>query len=204
MYTPPQTLFAILAVILHNNPMARKTTQRPKESFPPCAVYGCTEPGEFRAPASRESLEKYQHLCLEHVRKFNQAWDYFNGWKQDEIEAFMHSSVHGHRPTWNIHKLTGKQGSFTKESLEEALHRMMGNEPPPRRKKHETKEQRKRREALAVMNLEPDADIKTIKTTYKMLVKKYHPDVNSGKDAEETFKRITEAYSTLLKAKENT
>lgn len=178
--------------------MARKTTPPPKESFPPCAVYGCTEPGEFRAPASRESLEKYQHLCLEHVRKFNQAWDYFNGWKQDEIEAFMHSSVHGHRPTWAIHRLTGRQGSFTKESLEAALHRMMGDAPPVR-KKYETKAERKRREALAVLSLEPDADLKSIKAQYKMLVKKYHPDVNSGKDAEETFKRITEAYSTLLK-----
>ncbi len=161
------------------------------------------EPGEFKAPASRESLEKYQHLCLEHVRKFNAAWDYFNGWKQDEIEAFMHSNVHGHRPTWAIHKLTGKQ-SFTKESLEEALHRMMGGDAPVRRKKPETKEERKRREALTVLNLGPEADLKTIKAHYKTLVKKYHPDVNSGKDAEEIFKRITEAYSTLLKSKENT
>lgn len=183
--------------------MARKTTPPPRESFPPCSVYGCREPGEFKAPASRESLEKYQHLCLEHVRKFNAAWDYFDGWKQDEIEAFMHSNVHGHRPTWAIHKLAGTQSNFTKESLEAALLRMMGDAPPVR-KKHETKAERKRREALAVLNLEPDADLKSIKAQYKMLVKKYHPDVNSGKDAEETFKRITEAYSTLLKAKENT
>jgi len=80
---------------------------------------------------------------------------------------------------------------------------MMGNAPPPR-KKFETKQERRRREALAVLGLGPDADLKTIKAHYKTLVKKYHPDVNSGSDAEETFKRITEAYSTLLKAKENT
>lgn len=176
----------------------RRSTAPPRDYFPPCAVHGCKEAGEFKAPASRDSIGQYQFLCLEHVQKFNQAWDYFNGWKQDEIEAFMHSSVHGHRPTWSIHQLNGN-APFTTETLQDALARMMGDTPPPRPKKPETKAQRKRREALAVLNLEPEADAKTIKARYKMLVKKYHPDVNGSKEAEDTFKRITEAYVVLSK-----
>lgn len=172
------------------------------ETTPPCAVHGCREPGSFRAPAARDAAGKYQFLCLEHVQKFNKAWNYFDGWKQGEIEAFMHSSVHGHRPTWSVHHLAGGKASFTPEALEAALHRMMGDSPPPRRK-HESKAQRKRREALAALGLKPEADAKTIKSHYKMLVKKYHPDVNKAKDAEETFKRITEAYNTLSKRTES-
>lgn len=176
----------------------RKEPEYSRESRPPCAVHGCTEPGEFKAPASRDALEKYQYLCLEHVQKFNQAWNYFDGWKQDEIEAFMHSSVHGHRPTWAVHHLVGSK--FSAESLEAALHRMMGGSPPPRARKPETREERRRREALAALDLEPDCDLKTIKLHYKKLVKKYHPDVNSGKEAEDMFKRITAAYNMLVKS----
>lgn len=175
----------------------KKPASRP-EHFPPCAVPGCPEPGEFRAPVSREQLNQYQHLCLEHVRKFNQAWNYFDGWNRDEIETFMHSSVHGHRPTWAVHHLAGGNHALTPDALEAALARMMGEAPPPRRKA-ETKAERKTREALATLGLEPGADTKTVKKHYKMLVKKYHPDVNSGKEAEETFRRITDAYVHLSK-----
>lgn len=36
-----------------------------------------------------------------------------------------------------------------------------------------------------------------IKSSYRSLARKYHPDVNDSPDAEETFKRINEAYATL-------
>ena len=36
-----------------------------------------------------------------------------------------------------------------------------------------------------------------IKTAYRKLARKYHPDVNKEKDAEERFKEIGEAYSVL-------
>ncbi len=179
----------------------RKKPTPSRSPAPPCAVQGCPEPGEFKAPVSRTSIGEYQFLCLEHVQKFNQAWDYFNGWGRDEIEAFMHSSVHGHRPTWSIHQLAGKK-PLNAESLEEALHRMMGEDVIAKPKKPETKAERQRREALAVLNLEPDADLRTLKKQYKILVKKYHPDVNSSKEAEDMFKRITEAYVSLSKKAE--
>jgi DnaJ domain len=181
----------------------RKKPAPPRtEPAPPCTVQGCSESGEFKAPAARDTVGQYQYLCLEHVRKFNQAWDYFNGWSQDEIEAFMHSSVHGHRPTWSIHQLAGNKPFFTTETLEEALHRMIGEGTYAKPRKPETKAEREKREALAVLNLELDADIKMVKSQYKILVKKYHPDVNSSRHAEDVFKRITEAYVLLSKKPE--
>jgi curved DNA-binding protein len=42
-----------------------------------------------------------------------------------------------------------------------------------------------------------DADKKTIKTAYRQLARKYHPDVSDHSDAEEKFKEVSEAYQVL-------
>lgn len=50
----------------------------------------------------------------------------------------------------------------------------------------------------AVLGVAPDADEKTIKSTYRKLARQHHPDVNPGdKSAEERFKEIGEAYQAL-------
>ena len=51
-----------------------------------------------------------------------------------------------------------------------------------------------------VLDVEPDADAKTIKTAYRKLARKYHPDVNPEKGAEEKFKQVAEAYQVLKNA----
>jgi DnaJ-class molecular chaperone len=49
-----------------------------------------------------------------------------------------------------------------------------------------------------VLGIERSADDKQIKTAYRKLARKYHPDVNPGnKEAEAKFKEIGEAYSVL-------
>jgi curved DNA-binding protein len=50
----------------------------------------------------------------------------------------------------------------------------------------------------AILGVAPDADEKTIKSTYRKLARQHHPDVNPGdKQAEERFKEIGEAYQAL-------
>ena len=49
-----------------------------------------------------------------------------------------------------------------------------------------------------ILGITTDADIAAIKTAYRRLVRKYHPDLNpNNSDACENFKKITEAYETL-------
>lgn len=48
-----------------------------------------------------------------------------------------------------------------------------------------------------VLGVEPDADLKAIKTAYRKLARKYHPDVSDEHDAENRFKEIAEAYEVL-------
>ncbi|MBT8462844.1 MAG: molecular chaperone DnaJ [Gemmatimonadetes bacterium] len=47
------------------------------------------------------------------------------------------------------------------------------------------------------LGVEKTADADAIKKAYRKLAMKYHPDRNSSVDAEENFKRVTEAYEVL-------
>lgn len=48
-----------------------------------------------------------------------------------------------------------------------------------------------------ILGIEPAADIKAIKTAYRRLARKYHPDVSDHHAAEANFKEVTEAYEVL-------
>ena len=48
-----------------------------------------------------------------------------------------------------------------------------------------------------VLGVAPDVDDKTLKTAYRKLARKYHPDVSKEADAEARFKEVAEAYDVL-------
>ncbi len=54
-----------------------------------------------------------------------------------------------------------------------------------------------KRDYYEVLGVDKNADADTIKKAYRQLAKKYHPDVNPGKESEEKFKEINEAYEVL-------
>ncbi|MEX2629865.1 MAG: hypothetical protein WD341_07995 [Tistlia sp.] len=78
-----------------NSPFERAAVQ-------PCAHPGCTAAGDFRAPAGRDRLRDYLWFCLEHVRAYNSAWDYFAGLSSDEIERIRRRDCTWDRPTWKL------------------------------------------------------------------------------------------------------
>lgn len=47
------------------------------------------------------------------------------------------------------------------------------------------------------LGVDPKADSKAIKTAYRKLARKYHPDVSEHHDAEAQFKEVIEAYEVL-------
>ena len=54
------------------------------------------------------------------------------------------------------------------------------------------------KDLYAVLGVERTADDKKLKSAYRKLAKKYHPDANPGdKDAEQKFKDVGEAYAIL-------
>lgn len=50
-----------------------------------------------------------------------------------------------------------------------------------------------------ILGISRDADSKAIKSAYKELAKKYHPDVSTEVDAQERFQEISQAYEVLSK-----
>lgn len=167
--------------------------EKPKD--PPCAVNGCTNVGEFRAPISRDHLGQHQMLCQEHITEFNKKWDYFSGMSQAEIENFQKDAFTGHRPTWRPdmrnkeEKLRAAFGKFMDGELPEDI-LQAAVAPIPQ----------KQRKALALMDLTHPVSLADVKKQYKKLVKKHHPDVNrDNPKAEDVFKELTQAYQLLLK-----
>lgn len=48
-----------------------------------------------------------------------------------------------------------------------------------------------------ILGVEPDADVKDIKTAYRKLARKYHPDMNPEPGAEASFREVAEAWEVL-------
>jgi hypothetical protein len=172
----------------------RKKADEAESSGHRCNWADCTAPGDFRAPRSRTNLREYQGFCEDHIKEFNKNWNYFEGMSQDEIYDFQKDATTGHRPTWRMDQL----GPNPTQKLESAFNRMF-EDGATKFKSDARPISAKTKDALAVLDLGHPTDKNAIKTQYRELVKKYHPDVNRGNArAEETFKRITAAYHHLV------
>lgn len=168
-----------------------------------CDHADCPNEGDHRAPRSPDTLDSYYWFCLDHVREYNAKWDFFTGMSQGEIEAFRDEDVTWHRPTWP----TAARMSFARLLNGEGLHDLFGLMGDARTKGAADKDAVAAsdsavpaavRDALAVMNLARTATLGEIKSRFKELVKRHHPDLNGGdRRAEERLIDVIEAYRTL-------
>ena len=177
-----------------------------------CAHPDCSAEALYRAPKSRNQLKDYLWFCLDHIREYNQAWDYYAGMDQNEIERHMRDDVVGGRPTWPLGhwgssgpwRENGRAGGFRfgADFFPEDVAEALAGEKAKRRADR-VRDQRLSPEAraLAVLDLKPPVTLNEVKARYKTLVKRLHPDANGGdKAAEERLKVVNQAYSTLKAA----
>jgi hypothetical protein len=165
-----------------------------------CDHPGCEAGGEFRAPRSRLELNHYYWFCLEHVRGYNAAWNYYAGMSETEIEAEIRRDTVWQRPSW---KLGQRHGPAYEARINDPLG-LYGKEGQQQRRngKHgpdaASRVASAREQALAVFEIDPPFSQTGLKARYKVLVKLHHPDSHGGdKDAEEKLKIINQAYTTL-------
>lgn len=157
-----------------------------------CAHPGCQEPAGYRAPAARDRLREYRWFCLEHVRAYNSGWDYFAGLTPDEIEEVRRRDCTWERPTWKL-----GSGPFAAAWQEGGAFR----EDPARQERRQQDRRGGNSEeakALRELGLEGGAAWNEIRSRYKELAKRLHPDATGGnRKDEERLKRVNQAYATL-------
>lgn len=193
--------------------------QKAQVEAPACSWEGCTEPGVYRAPKGRRFEGEYHNFCLEHVRHYNTAFNFFSGMSADDIEADLNASkTTAGRPSWG---LGGKPDAGAKARTQghgpkmyrdaprsnqdrrfaDPLHvfaryaRSQSRNPAEAREKklHELD-----RRALETLGISGPAKAPEIKKAYKTLVKIHHPDANGGdKSSEDRLRAIIAAYSHL-------
>jgi hypothetical protein len=157
-----------------------------------CDAPGCDREGEYRAPKSRTNLREFHWFCLEHVREYNAAWDFYKGMSPGEIEREVRADTSWQRPTWPLGRLGA---SRMDETLEAELHAFTfgARSAPPK-----PSAPPELRDALHTLDLAWPVSMDDVKTRYKELAKRHHPDANGGdKASEEILKSVNLAYATL-------
>ncbi len=167
-----------------------------------CEMPGCPISGSHKAPKHR-GLDEYYHFCENHIKEYNKAWDFFSGMSEREVNDHVRKSIYGDRPTWK-HNENGKAEEAIYRAAQNTYH--YGNEGEGKQENQEQNNKRQFRgdtstpehEAMAFMGLAPPVTLDEIKTRYKTLAKKHHPDLNrSDPNAEELLKKINMAYTIL-------
>lgn len=166
-----------------------------KDAFRACDRENCQAEGKFRAPRARDHLNSYYWFCLEHVREYNAAWDYFAGFSAEEIERHRRRDATWQRPSWPFagRKANGDPMAGIRDDF--------GFFGEKAQKPHCDQPKSERDRALALLNLDNCASFSSVKSRYKELVKQLHPDANGGDpQAEEQLKVVNQAYATLKAA----
>ena len=161
-----------------------------------CDWNNCKELGEYKAPIERDNSKKFRMLCLKHVKEFNKNWNYFSGMNDNQILNFLKSDMTWHKPTQsfsssdNFFKIlwnnTLKDDSDKKKIINEYNYM------------RQFKFDHKDIKAFEILGLTVGMKWIKVQEKFKTLVKKFHPDMNSGdKKYEEKLKLITLAYTQL-------
>lgn len=164
-----------------------------------CDMPGCTHSGDHRAPKNR-SLKDYYHFCLDHVQEYNQAWNFFSGMADQDVERQIISDLYGDRPTWRADAYRGFESELRRKIHEARTFEDIPEDEPASRPMTGNPQI----DALTLLGLTAPVTFDQIKLRYRALVKKYHPDhqIGTGVDpriTEEKLKEINMAY-TVLKA----
>ena len=161
-----------------------------------CDWNNCNKVGEYKAPIEKDNSKDFRYLCLEHIREFNKNWNYFANMTDSQVNEFIKSDMTWHKPTQNF----SGQDNFFKILWNNALKDDINQNgiDKSRAKLAHFNFSNKDLKAFEILGLDVNINWENIRSKFKKLVKKFHPDMNSGnKKFEEKLKVITLAYTQL-------
>ena len=171
-----------------------------------CEAEGCAEPGEFKAPrhphAEGAGPPSWRWFCLDHVRAFNAAYNFFEGMSADEIGRAQAGNPHWDRATRafasngyadrlafedNLEMIRLRFGQRAWEDAKARVRTPAGVPVSPADAK-----------ALTALGLSAAVSAADIRRRYTELVRRFHPDRNGGDRAHEgRLSAVIEAYNHL-------
>lgn len=168
-----------------------------------CAVPGCAEPGEYKAPVEPGDFDgpgRWRFLCLDHVRAHNASYNYFEGMSPEEISDAQTPYAGWERATRAFATMGTDRGpawsdfSDPLDAIAARFQRRGTGQSPSRFSAAE-------RRALSVLGLAEDSDRHALRSRYSVLVRRYHPDKNGGDRSHEVrLREVIDAYQALRKA----
>lgn len=191
----------------------RRGAVEEQPSFPGCDWDGCDQPGRYKAPKGARSQGEFHNFCLEHVRHYNKAYNYFDGMSDSDIAEHMEkANAPGARATqaWGTNRY-GKSnppprsgpppGGAARRAQDPnnffarvARNRARTGAASPTAAVLTAQD----RFALETLGLDKAGTREEIKAAYKALVKLHHPDVNGGdRSSEDRLRAIITAYNHL-------
>jgi len=188
--------------------------RRLRATCPTCEWPGCANAAAYRAPKGPKVEREYWRFCLDHVREYNQSYNFFAGMSDEAVARYQKDSITGHRPTWKLGSLGGKRSrgptaspfftGFATHDPFEVFGETGGTRPGATHSRADAERRAVRnaeRKALYVLGLELGAERVDIKARFKDLVKRHHPDLNRGdRGSEDKLREIIEAYNYLKSA----
>ncbi|MFN0264798.1 J domain-containing protein [Tepidamorphus sp. 3E244] len=186
----------------------RRSKPEPVSDAPICDHPSCAQPGPHRAPKGRGREGEFYNFCLDHVREYNKSYNYFTGMASDDVAAYQRDSATGHRPTWKMGQNAAKPktgraprtGRFSVDDPFEVFENEPDGPAPAPGAQRRTVLAAHRR-AFETLDLDEEAERTEIRSKFKALVKRHHPDVNGGdRSGEHRLREIIQAYNTLKSA----
>ncbi|MCA0356484.1 MAG: J domain-containing protein [Proteobacteria bacterium] len=174
-----------------------------------CDHPDCRLAGSAKAPKSRDMPNDHYWFCQRHAAEYNKNWNFYAGMSEAQIRAEQETErMTGGRPTWSF-KADANSREAAAMAARDARHfadpfgifRAQQRRAEAERSAAERRLGKLERQALADLDLEATADGAAIKTRYKELLKRCHPDANGGdRSAEHKLQRVIKAYKQLQKS----
>ena len=181
------------------NPRGRRAATGASEtSQRVCDKDGCEEAGKFRAPKAPDVLDDFYWFCQEHVREYNNQWNFFEGTTEAELNAQRSKDKVWERETKPMGDPEAR--AWARLGIEDP-HQVLGanaTQNPGRAAKTGRRLPPTERRAIEILEAKDDWSKADIRKAYKKLIKVLHPDMNGGdRSQEEQLQEVRWAWDQI-------
>ena len=160
-----------------------------------CDHEGCEEAGKYRAPKSRDTRDDFFWFCKDHVREYNNRWNFFDGATEAELAQQLNDDQGPTQPF----RRSMEERAWARLGINDA-HQVLGGNATrnPGRVASGRRLPPTERRAIEILEVTDQATKAEVRSAYKKLIKVLHPDMNGGdRSQEEQLNEVVWAWDQL-------